>query len=160
MENLNLGKCCICETEGKIVRNVITLNKKTPEEKGGWGCVVCGLEPRGAVAVVCDVCIELYAKDETKLKFACLGYPSENRRIEIEKLTETYEHISSKHPESWDWEKALTHFREIRNQYQQLAGEPGVNSYLALRHVFQPLAHRFYAGERSQELFDEMMSVE
>jgi hypothetical protein len=58
-----------------------------------------------------------------------------------------------------DWNKALEHFREIRSQYQELAGEPGVNSTLALQHVFQPLAKRYYDGERSQELFDEMMSV-
>lgn len=59
-----------------------------------------------------------------------------------------------------DWDKALAHFREIRSRYQQLVGTPGVNAALALEHVFQPIAKRYYDGERSQQLFDEMMSVE
>jgi len=59
-----------------------------------------------------------------------------------------------------DWDKALEHFREIRSQYQTLAGEPGVNSTLALHHVFQRIAKRYYEGERTKALFDEMMSVE
>ena len=59
-----------------------------------------------------------------------------------------------------DWDKAVEHFREVRSQYQDLAGDPGVNSTLALQHVFQPLAKRYYDGERTQELFDELMSVE
>lgn len=162
MENTTLGKCCICEIEGKTVRNMITLDVKIPdtEKNGGWGCFVCGLPASGAVAVVCDDCIELYVKDKKKLKFACLGYPGENRRIEIEKLTESYEHISSKHPESLDWDKALAHFREVRKQYQDLVVTPGVNATLVLREVFRPLAMRFYGGERTPELFDAMMAVE
>jgi hypothetical protein len=99
MDNLNLGKCCCCEKENETVRNAITLDKKSPVTPGGWGCFICDLPPQGAVAVVCDDCLEKIMIKESKIKFACLGYPGENRRLEIEKLTEDFSHDMSKHPE-------------------------------------------------------------
>lgn len=97
----SLGKCCICEAENRSVRNLITLHKKIPDgEKGGWGCFTCGSPSRGAVAVLCDDCLDKTMADETiEIKFACLGYPGENRRIEIKELTEDFDHDMSKHPE-------------------------------------------------------------
>ncbi len=97
MEDYKLGKCCVCEAENESVRNIITLDKKMPDENlpGGWGCFVCGLDGQGAVAVLCDDCLDT----EKEIKFACLGYPKDNRRIEIEKLTEEFKHDKSKHPE-------------------------------------------------------------
>lgn len=171
MENTTLGKCCICERENETVRNVIMLHKKSPNEKGGWGCFVCGLEARGAVAVLCDFCLKRMTGNLAKIRFACLGYPGENQRIEIEKLTENFEHNLSKHPEIepdsnsesadvLDWDEALRHFREVRKRYQDLIVTPGVNTTLALENVFHPLAVRFYRGERSPELFKAMMAVE
>ncbi len=59
-----------------------------------------------------------------------------------------------------DWENALTHFKTVRKQYQELVGVPGVNPVLALTNVFQPIAERFYKGERTAELHRLMMSVE
>lgn len=59
-----------------------------------------------------------------------------------------------------DWDKAKEHFDTIRKDYQDLEGLPGVNTSLALRIVFDPLAKRYNAGERSQELYDAMMQVE
>lgn len=166
MENLKLGKCCACEREDETVRNAITLDKKTLEEKGGWGCFVCDLPAMGAVAVACDECLDKFAAGQIKLKFACLGYPGENRRIEIEKLTEVFQHDLSKHQEedkqaqTLDWEQAFIYFGNVRKNYQDLAGTPGVNTSLALEHVFRPLAERYERGERTLELFFEMISVE
>ncbi len=60
---------------------------------------------------------------------------------------------------SLDWELALQHFREVREQYTKLVGVPGTNSQLALQAVFRPLMTRFLNGERSPELFREMMNV-
>ena len=59
-----------------------------------------------------------------------------------------------------DWEKAKAHFDEVRQVYQDMEGAPGVNTTIALRAVFDRLARRYNAGERTQELHDEMMSVE
>lgn len=58
-----------------------------------------------------------------------------------------------------DWEKAKKHFDEVREQYQELEGMPGVNTTLALRLVFDKLAIRYNNGERSQELYIELCSV-
>jgi len=59
-----------------------------------------------------------------------------------------------------DWDKAKAHFDEVRSNYQALQGVPGVNTTLALRLVFDPLAIRYNGGERTDDLYDEMMSVE
>lgn len=59
-----------------------------------------------------------------------------------------------------NWDAAKKHFDEARKVYQDMEGMPGVNTTLALRAVFDPLSHRYNNGERTQELYDEMMSVE
>jgi hypothetical protein len=59
-----------------------------------------------------------------------------------------------------DWGKAKDHFDEVREMYQELEGAPGVNTTFALRMVFDPLAVRYNAGERTSDLHREMMSVE
>lgn len=59
-----------------------------------------------------------------------------------------------------DWQKAKEHFDEVWTQYQELEGTPGVNTTLALRLTFDPLAKRYNCGERTQELYDAMMNVE
>lgn len=58
-----------------------------------------------------------------------------------------------------DWYAARSHFNEVQSQYFGLLGQPGVNVDFALQHVFIPLARRYEAGERTKELYDEMMSV-
>ncbi len=82
---MNLGKCCSCECESESVRNIITLDKLSPAPTlpGGWGCFVCGLPAMGAVAVLCDGCLDKMVAGENLIKFACIGYPTDNRRIEI-----------------------------------------------------------------------------
>lgn len=59
-----------------------------------------------------------------------------------------------------DWIKCERHFRSVMGHYGQLAGAPGVNVMPALAMVFQPLLKRFEEGERTQELYDEMLAVE
>jgi len=92
----SLGRCCHCEREGPTVRNIVMLPLRSPEPGSGrWGCLECGLPIEGALAVVCDECLERGLKP----KLACLGPPAANRRIPIEQLTERFEHDMSKHPE-------------------------------------------------------------
>lgn len=62
--------------------------------------------------------------------------------------------------ESLDWKAAFGHFDSVRKSYQELAGTPGVNVSFAFEMVFRPLAERFESGERSAELYEEMMAVE
>jgi len=58
-----------------------------------------------------------------------------------------------------DFKKAKEHFDEVRKEYQELEGTVGVNTTLALRLTFDPVAKRYNSGERTQDLFDAMMSV-
>lgn len=58
------------------------------------------------------------------------------------------------------WENAKQHLDELRKRYEDLEGQPGVNTTLALRGVFDPLAKRYNSGERTKELYDAMMAVE
>lgn len=58
-----------------------------------------------------------------------------------------------------DWNEAKSHFDAVRQIYQDLEGLTGANTTAALRIVFDPLAKRYNAGERSAELFEKMMDV-
>ncbi len=58
------------------------------------------------------------------------------------------------------WVAAKAHFDAVRKQYQDLEGTPGVNTTLALRLTFDPLARRYNSGERSLELYSEFISAE
>ena len=69
------------------------LDKRSPEPGVGcWGCFVCGAPQAGAVAVLCDDCLDARANP----KFACLGEPAENRRILAGHL-QPFGHDKAKH---------------------------------------------------------------
>lgn len=73
------GPCCICESETDV-RNLIQLDYKVKSESG-WGCVQCGLFPEGAVAIICDTCLEKYSdKIEESIRFLMDG---RERRIPV-----------------------------------------------------------------------------
>lgn len=59
-----------------------------------------------------------------------------------------------------DFVSAKKHFDEIRKEYEDLEGVKGVNTSLALRMIFDPLAKRFNSGERTEVLYFAMMAVE
>lgn len=105
MEEIDLGPCCICEQTGPDVRNMITLNRYAPVPGTGWGCVVCGLFPNGAIAVVCDACIRAHAAaspdgEPLEVKYVCYGYPAHGERMLISHLSsERFEHDLALHVE-------------------------------------------------------------
>ena len=90
--NLRLGPCCACGGT-QNVRNILQLHQKGPTPGRGWGCVVCQLPMDGAIAVVCDHCLDTKAP----LKFACDDYPASGKRVPIETLTGTHDHDLAKH---------------------------------------------------------------
>jgi hypothetical protein len=92
-----LGPCCICEaTEG--VCSILMLPQRGVVKGHGWGCVVCGLPPDGAVAVLCNPCLAIYQAKEGALRFACRGYPASDGRVPIAELSaEPFDHDDSKH---------------------------------------------------------------
>jgi hypothetical protein len=59
-----------------------------------------------------------------------------------------------------DWDKAKSRFDGVRQSYLDLDGVPGVNVAYALNLVIEPIARRYNAGERTEELYEEMMSLE
>jgi hypothetical protein len=91
------GSCCACE--GTVaVRNAVLLEKKTPVPGTGWGCFQCNLSRDGAVAMVCDSCIERNQAGE--IKFACSSNATDPGRIPISELSGDHLHDMSLHPES------------------------------------------------------------
>ena len=94
--NLGLGPCCHCQQTGPAVRNVIMFTQRAPIAATGWGCFQCGLPNDGAVAVLCDDCMEA----SKPILFACVGYPRDAQRIPLDQLkTEHFDHDYAKHPE-------------------------------------------------------------
>ena len=92
------GPCCICESK-KGVRNIIQLDYKVVSESG-WGCVQCELSPEGAVAIVCDSCIEQYGSDNIEDKIIYL-MDRMHRRIVVPPAEGRilHKHDLSRHPE-------------------------------------------------------------
>jgi hypothetical protein len=58
-----------------------------------------------------------------------------------------------------DWDGARKHLVEVRAQYRDVAGVPGVNPYFALA-IMADLQKRLDDGDRSVELYDEIMGLE
>lgn len=51
------GPCCCCEGEIRHNPGLMMLEFKGPPGWTGWGCMVCGLPSRGAIAVLCPACV-------------------------------------------------------------------------------------------------------
>ena len=92
------GCCCICEST-QNVNNLIQLDYKV-ESESGWGCVRCGLKMEGAIAIICDDCVETHGKSEdleAKIKLLMNGI----KRIPAPPVAARvpHEHDLSRHPE-------------------------------------------------------------
>ena len=59
-----------------------------------------------------------------------------------------------------EWNKAKEYLDEVIAQYKSMQGMPGVNVNFALSMVLRPLWTRFAAGERTDELYENMLNVE
>lgn len=90
---IDLGRCCACQGTAHV-RHLIMLHRQTPYGHG-WGCLVCGLPPLGAVTVLCDTCFE------SKLEPAYfIKGPAQNKdRAPIAELKEYFNHDLTFHPE-------------------------------------------------------------
>ncbi len=93
----NLGSCCACEQSGPTVRNVMQLDFLAPDGFSGWGCVVCDIPMRGAIAVLCDACLAGSAEP----RFIATGhYLTEGKRQALENYPRVaFGHIEHRHPE-------------------------------------------------------------
>ena len=87
------GPCCACEKAGPH-RNIVMMHFTSPIEGVGWGCVICGLPADGAVAVLCDDCIEEGRQHQgDEIKSVVLGYPENGERIGVDE----YQHRDFDH---------------------------------------------------------------
>jgi hypothetical protein len=92
---LHFGSCCACEREDESVRNVVALSVKAPMPNTGWGCMVCGLPLNGALAVVCDTCME----EKRPIVWVIYGMALSGERVLRSTCTEPFEHNLQYHPE-------------------------------------------------------------
>ena len=93
-DRIDLGPCCACRQPGPTVRNILTLPYRAPVAGKGWGCLQCNLPNDGAIAVVCDRCLETNAP----IFDVCYGYPSGGGRVPCETLVEAFDHDMRMHP--------------------------------------------------------------
>lgn len=92
---MNMGNCCACQRDNKP-RNMMCLSYRTPYGHG-WECFQCGLPDEGAVAAICDECVEANKKPLEFIK----GYALSRERAPLAELTEPFEHDLSQHSETW-----------------------------------------------------------
>lgn len=55
-----------------------------------------------------------------------------------------------------DWDKAVKHLEECERAYSEI----GSAGYFALNIVIRPLRDRYNRGERTEELYNEIMGLE
>ena len=94
------GSCCVCEKPDTEL-NVFQMDYKNPvPSESAWGCFTCNLPMEGAVAVVCDECVEAFPDEEIwdKILFLMDGA---TRRIPVPDVKDriSHEHDLSEHPE-------------------------------------------------------------
>jgi hypothetical protein len=95
----SLGPCCACRTSTDT-RNLIALERRSPTPGRGWGCLVCGLPPDGAMAALCDPCLAGYEAGTVQIRDVCTAHPATDGRTAIDALAEeVFDHDMSKHPE-------------------------------------------------------------
>lgn len=88
MKNYDLGSCCVCEGTHDV-DNLLQLDYKV-ESETAWGCFVCNLPMQGAVAAVCDLCMETYADIEPQI---CFLMDTAERRIPVPPKNERIPHL-------------------------------------------------------------------
>lgn len=88
-----MGPCCSCGFPA--AENLVMLPWRARQPGKGWGCVVCGLPSDGAVALLCDRCLEV----DAPIISVCAGYATEPGRVPFASLTEPHVHDLSKHRE-------------------------------------------------------------
>jgi len=58
------------------------------------------------------------------------------------------------------WEQVKVYFDDILQSYKTLIGRPGVCVEYTIKYILEPLLKRYNKGERTEELYNEMMNIE
>lgn len=90
-----LGKCCACQ--GTQAKYIVFLSFKAPVAGTGWGCLVCHKPQDGAIAVLCQSCID-EKRQPTEMVYGDLA---NHERVQIVQETRRipFNHDYHKHPE-------------------------------------------------------------
>lgn len=100
LDNYDLGPCCNCGSTGDFVRNILMMKFTAPESGKGWGCFQCDLPNDGAVAVLCDGCLEQISRDQVQIPQVCIGEPGNGKRVAVTDYEhEPFDHNLRLHPE-------------------------------------------------------------
>lgn len=59
---------------------------------------------------------------------------------------------------NWEWEETERYLNDVIASYLSLVNTPGVSVGFAVKHV-NAVKSRFDAGERTEALYDEIMSL-
>jgi hypothetical protein len=93
--HMNLGPCGCCAGLYRV-RNLIMLPLRAPQPGTGWGCLVCDLPQDGALAAVCDPCLDAGAV----VLYAIDGPAGSKERVAVARLGAEFRHDLRKHPEA------------------------------------------------------------
>lgn len=83
---LGLGTCCVCRSSENTF-NIVNLPYRTFIPGTGWGNVATGLPMDGAIAVVCDQCMQQDLSLES-CQDVVYGYASEKQRKPFSEVIE------------------------------------------------------------------------
>jgi hypothetical protein len=91
------GPCCACGAENDTVRNIMMMTFEAPDGFHGWACLQCGKPARGAIAIICDTCLDSNAEP----RFIVGGkYLADCVRVPLEGYDRRhFDHDLTKHPE-------------------------------------------------------------
>lgn len=91
------GCCCACGRIVSDLQNLLMMPFRAPEGFPGWGCVTCGLPSAGAIAVVCNACVDRGAEPQM---IAGGRYALEGKRIKLQGFARIpHDHDLKRHPE-------------------------------------------------------------
>jgi hypothetical protein len=96
VKGMNLGTCCVCGGTDNVV-HILTLAGHCPILGRGWGCLRCGLEPHGAVAVICNACRPELVAGRKQLVWICTGIPAVDGRTPAGEMVGGFDHDPTKH---------------------------------------------------------------
>lgn len=96
-DDFKTGPCCGCGAPDVPRANLVMYDFVAPEGFNGWACVLCDLPPHGAIAILCDTCVE----GQVEPRFICGGtYATEGVRVSLDGYErKPFHHDTSKHPE-------------------------------------------------------------
>lgn len=99
--DIPFGPCCVCGQPGELP-NLMMLELRGGEPGKGWGCLLCGLPPDGATAAICRRCIPDdwqpgAPRPGGEVRYACVGYVTDPRRVPIVELVEPWRHDMALH---------------------------------------------------------------